>query len=135
MDVRIKTANESVVVQRLGDYRAFVEYMVAGRWDARVNWTVSPRVTARAYVLRSAWVADCPTCAGNMVVEPGEPYFCPDCAMQGNGFQACAVVWPEQWAEIERLLLARPDPNTRNWLIGETLDDLARENAEHGVGE
>lgn len=34
---------------------------------------------------------------------------------------------------VERLLMMRPDPSTRNWVPGETLHDLMFENAEHGV--
>lgn len=35
---------------------------------------------------------------------------------------------------IERLLMMRPIPYTRNWLPGETLTDLLAENIEHGIG-
>ena len=50
--------------------------------------------------------------------------------LRGSGL---AVLWPDARVEIEALLVKRDDPNTRNWLIGETVDDLARENAERGV--
>jgi len=45
------------------------------------------------------------------------------------------VLWPDVplQAGVERLLSMRPDPNTRNWSAGETLHDLMRENAEHGI--
>jgi hypothetical protein len=36
---------------------------------------------------------------------------------------------------IEAALRVRPDPTTRNWLPGETVADLLRENAEHDVGK
>ena len=42
---------------------------------------------------------------------------------------------PADRSEIERLLLMRPDLRTRNWLPGETVADLARENAEHDIRE
>lgn len=34
---------------------------------------------------------------------------------------------------VERVLMMRPDPSTRNWFPGETLIDLMRENGEHGI--
>jgi hypothetical protein len=40
----------------------------------------------------------------------------------------------DRLAEIEAILLARPLPAQRNWSIPETLDDLRRENREHGHG-
>jgi hypothetical protein len=129
--MRIKTAQDQVIVKSMGGYRAFVERLVGERWAMGVNWATQGE--APAYVNRSAWAVNCPFCAGALAAEPGEPFFCPDCAMQGNGFRAMAVLWPEARDEIEALLVRRDDPNTRNWLIGETVGDLARENAERGV--
>ena len=40
--------------------------------------------------------------------------------------------FPEEWQEIASTLQERPDPLTRNWLHGETVEDLERENEEHG---
>jgi hypothetical protein len=34
---------------------------------------------------------------------------------------------------VERLLMMRPDPSTRNWFPGETLGDLMMENGAHGI--
>ena len=42
---------------------------------------------------------------------------------------------PDEADEIERLLLLRSDIQTRNWVQGETVDDLRRENAEHEIVE
>jgi len=43
------------------------------------------------------------------------------------------VYFPKEWEEIEHVLMKRGDPQTRNWLVSETLDDLRLENKEHGV--
>src|SRR5215207_8414731 len=129
--MKIKTANDQPLVRTMGGYRTFVECLVGERWQQSVNWTTHGEVPA--YVNRSAWAVNCPFCAGALAAEPGEPFFCPDCTMQGNGFMAMAVLWPDARGEIEALLVRRDDPNTRNWLTGETADDLARENAERGV--
>jgi hypothetical protein len=41
---------------------------------------------------------------------------------------------PAKADEIERLLVARPDLQTRNWRQGETVADLHAENRAHGIG-
>jgi len=38
---------------------------------------------------------------------------------------------PTNYQQIERVLLERPNRENQNWLPGETLDDLLRENKEH----
>lgn len=45
------------------------------------------------------------------------------------------VIWPsiDMVNGVERLLMMRPDPSTRNWHPGETLHDLMWENGEHGI--
>jgi predicted ABC-class ATPase len=43
------------------------------------------------------------------------------------------IVWPARAEDVERLLSMRPDPHTRNWEPGETLNDLLLENMQHGV--
>jgi hypothetical protein len=45
------------------------------------------------------------------------------------------VLWPSPGMVegVERLLLMRPDPSTRNWWPNETLHDLMFENGAHGV--
>jgi hypothetical protein len=45
----------------------------------------------------------------------------------------CAAQWPERVSDIERVVLARPAPTTRNWLPGETVADLVAENIENGL--
>lgn len=45
----------------------------------------------------------------------------------------CPADWPDNIADIERVLAQRPFSETRNWLPGETVDDLLMENAVHGL--
>jgi hypothetical protein len=45
------------------------------------------------------------------------------------------VTLPSDVEAIEGALVVRPDRSTRNWQPGETVDDLLRENREHGIGE
>jgi hypothetical protein len=83
---------------------------------ARVNW--------------SRWVADCPSphCASALQLYRDQPWFtCLDCG------EVSEIEWPDMIEEIERILLMRPNPFTRNWEPGETLNDLYEQNLEHGV--
>jgi hypothetical protein len=45
------------------------------------------------------------------------------------------LIWPryETMQAVERLLMMRPNPFTRNWVPGETLHDLMFENGAHGI--
>lgn len=128
----IRTASQQAAVRRAGGYRRFVEQCAAARWAgmACVNW--EQRGEVRAYVARSSWRVDCPWCREAIVAEPGEGFFCPNCMMVANEGKAAAVVFPAEREEIERALLMRVDPETRNWLLHETVEDLLRENLEHG---
>lgn len=133
----IITANQYPSVTRLGGYRRYVEHHTRARWPMltqtlRIDW----RNTAGevlAMVIRGSWRAGCPFCNGSVFCEPSEPFFCPDCAMQGNQFRPMRVVMPERRQDIERLLRMRPDPNTRNWIPPETVENLIAENLEHGL--
>lgn len=83
---------------------------------ARVNW--------------GRWIADCPApfCLSALQLWQGQKfYLCPECETQGE------VMWPAAVDGIERLLIMRPDPFTRNWDWGEDLHDLLNENMLHGI--
>jgi hypothetical protein len=96
--------------------------------------------TTLAYVSAGRWVARCssPHCDAavefNALKPPILPTFTPAYLCWECG-HTTEVVWPaaEMLYGIERLLLLRPNPNTQNWLPGETLIDLQIENGAHGV--
>jgi hypothetical protein len=79
------------------------------------------------------WVVECPqtrpfVCRDALQMHPGDPLFvCPTCDTRAD------IVWPQDVAMIEELLMARPDPATRNWEPGETTTWLLTENLAHGV--
>ena len=84
-------------------------------------------VATDAYVNHGRWVADCPLCPSAQVVDRGCPeMWCPQCE-PGGWF---TVVFPEDASAIEVVLDMRPRINNRNWVPGETVEDLVRENAE-----
>jgi hypothetical protein len=79
----------------------------------------------------SFWEVRCGCCRyGAERLQRFQPYA--ECRFCG---QVTEVVWPspEMVQGIERLLMMRPDPTTRNWYPGETLHDLMFENGAHGV--
>lgn len=115
----------------------------------------------KAYYNHGRWVADCPNCNSAEQVNDSTVFICseeyPYVSYAGKskadvdphrvmliheGKQSLAkakqdneiydIVFPEFRSEIERVLSARP-PVNRNWLIGETIDDLVEQNRAHGI--
>lgn len=108
------------------------------------------------------WIADCPKCRSALTVKNlGGPalydrFACYDCGYglsdlfkgvlsttaprdrlrlfenEGPFFQI-AIVYPDERAEIEGLLLMRESAENQNWETWETVSDLMRENNAHGV--
>lgn len=77
------------------------------------------------------WLIDCSSryCTSAMQVYPGQVLVtCLDC-----GTTMGPLIWPADPAGVEALLSMRPDEKTRNWLPGETLQDLLMENVAHGI--
>lgn len=89
---------------------------------------------AYAEAICGEWAARCPRpdCANAMPLATGQDTFVCD-SLGGCGYVAAAVVWPPDPDAIVALLLMRPVFTTRNYLLGETLEDLLAENAEHHV--
>ena len=80
-----------------------------------------------AYLNQGRWVADCPDpdCAGAELAR--DMFVCSNCK------RVAKVEWPDNKKLIDDMTVVRSVPETRNWLPGETLDDLHRENEMHGV--
>jgi len=91
----------------------------------------------RARVNHDRWLCECPLpgCRGAELVSPDHPIFwCQSCNMIANGSKAMAVIFPPEKAEIDAVLMQRLDKVNRNWYPHETVSDLLRENAAHGIG-
>lgn len=92
---------------------------------------------AEAHASWSRWVARCGLCPSGEQLYPFTPhgfnppthFRCRECGT------ATEVIWPseEMVRGVERILMMRPDPSTRSWFPGETLNDLMWENGAHGV--
>ena len=99
---------------------------------------------AIAYVNLGRWVADCPArpcahpltgehAAGAEYVAPNIVFMCQWCWNQDIEGRYRPVDFPADKTALEAELLRRVEPDTRNWLPGETLADLQIENIAHGV--
>ena len=131
---KIRTARDSAAVRKHGgSYQKFVEQVAQSNWEAKIDWSINESVSVLAEVNNSSWIVACPFCSGAILHEPGAPFYCPQCMMEAINCKACYVVYPENRAEIEAILMMRDDPATRNWKAYETADDLRRENIEHGI--
>lgn len=89
---------------------------------------------AYAYANHGRWVADCPRpyCTSAMALLREQETFVCEGAVDSCGITS-PIQWPNDPAAVELILMQRPAFATRNWVLGETLEDLIRENAEHGI--
>ena len=116
------------------NYRGFIQFWAARAKIAVRDVTQISPITVQAYISEGRWVADCPAgCGGALLMPLNDPwYFCVNC---GSGWHR--VVFPPAMREIQTLLLKRPleggIPKTRNWRVGESVDQLRAENLAHGV--
>lgn len=95
---------------------------------------VSDAPPLAAFVYRDRWVVACP-CGGNLSMAWNEGphlYMCPACWNGGDGFRR--YEFPADRARGEAVLRARRLPRHRNWLPGEAVSDLVRENTAHSEG-
>ena len=96
-----------------------------------------------AEVNHGVWIARCDCGADRSTLPaPGcivwldDPWgWCVRCGNASSGGRWRAIVVPAEHerAAIEAALARRPDPATRNWWPGETVAELWRQNAEHGI--
>ncbi len=94
---------------------------------------------ATAYHNWGRWVADCPNIeCENAEDVAGRTFFCgcqgsPVCGHSQPCRTISEIVWPDDIETINHVLSVRPVPSNRNWVPGETLEDLRKENAENGL--
>ncbi len=67
---------------------------------------VGPPVSARIW--QGQWIADC-ECGGASFIDPEDPFFfCFGCGNRSNKNRPRPVIVPDNWREIEAVLLERP---------------------------
>jgi hypothetical protein len=60
-------------------------------------------------IWQGQWIARCDDCNGASFIDPEEPvFFCFGCVNRANGGFCRPVMIPENWREIETILLERP---------------------------
>jgi hypothetical protein len=59
--------------------------------------------------------------------------WCPRCRNDDIGGSWRSLRFPAEAAAIQQALMKRPDPTTRHWWPGETVDELLQQNAENGI--
>jgi len=119
-DVRVSAPDQLLLWQRL-------QLQAAG--DLVHPWPCPDEVSA--FITRGWWGVQCPHCQQGCVTHPAwKLAACIEC-----GAILTRVVVPADYRAIEETLLRRPLRETHLWLAHETVDDLRRENAEHGIPE
>lgn len=109
----------------LGVARHWVGYKITG--DLPTVTAAGPIV--RAFVNYGRWLVQCPWCPSAEYASMGDHrFFCTDCGNAPVGGAWVPVQWPEEYREIDAALAGRPKMN-RNWAPGETMSQLAAENA------
>lgn len=100
-----------------------------------VPWPTTQVDEPRLYVEveHGIWMVRCPHCpSAQRACFSDRRFYCvdKDCPRPFPGAWL-TVVWPDNWAQIEQLLLVRPDSRYQHWQPTETLADLEAQNAEH----
>jgi hypothetical protein len=117
---------DGMPVRSAADYDAWHKHAIASRGVAMRSESDE---TVIARVNHGRLIAICPSCECGMFVLRAEPMAC--CAECGNLYRS--VEMPAELSTLAALLLARPKREHQNWQPTETIDDIRRENLEHGV--
>lgn len=112
------------------------EYSRAEEIGAKAGHSRTPGVALGygvfAVVNKGRWLIECPHCPSARMAHRDRTFWCPGCGNADVGGQSIVVEWPADWQLIEQLLLVRPVAN-RNWLLRESVADLARQNVDRGL--
>ena len=97
--------------------------------------TVKQGVALGAIVNSGKWLVLCsnPNCGGAEKVWEEGLMFCASCLNRHVGHEFLKTAFPTERRKIEQVLGLRPNPENRHWEPDETLEDLVRENRDHGV--
>lgn len=128
MHKHLLSPREHHAVKDVADYRRAhqlkIERKQAQGMRVEVHEVAEPIV---ARVDAGSWLVDC-DCGNGVSTDPEWKMGC----CFGCGAVHVNVIFPEDHAEIERLLVARPQKN-RHWVPGETLEQVRADNAANGA--
>lgn len=129
----IRTIRDISQFVRDHGYRAWIHKLLIDRgWNMKIDWSTIGEVEAR--IIESKWMAYCPEleCSGAMAVDTEEPiFFCVDCLNANNDNRPYKLIFKHK-EQVEELLSKRKNPQHRNWLLDETIEDLIKEQEERG---
>ena len=97
---------------------------------------VATKLVAVAEVNHGRWIVRCPFCtSAQLAAKSDRRFFCVTCLNEQVGRRWVRVMWPAASlvVGIEAALLVRPETAFMYWRPGESVADLAAENAAHGV--
>lgn len=123
-------------------YRTFLQFWWTREGRGKEQFDSLPDLIVpivKAYVNHGCWVADCPEpgCGGAEDVDSSWPWLI--CWRCGGGKWPIRFPGKSKHQNIESILSKRPllkGPDGRkhfNWYARESLDDLRKQNADHGV--
>jgi hypothetical protein len=114
------------------EFVALVQAQRRGAFASPIGEAAGPILAPE--VNHGRWIVRCPACAGAENADPEEPWFyCLSCCNVAFDGRWLPIQWPPERTAIEVELLKRPLAENRNWLPGESVADLRRENRERGV--
>jgi hypothetical protein len=97
---------------------------------------VAPGAPLPVEMNANRWIAKCPDCNGAEFVWFNQPLFmCASCwnGSVGGKWRRLRLPTEEEEEAVEGVLAARPALENRNWVPGESIEDLENENEEHGL--
>lgn len=86
-----------------------------------------------AYVNHGRWVVDCPCGSAQLASRSDRRFWCVECHNAWASGKWVGVDWPQDEADVEALLLERPEEKTRNWQPTEDTMALVAENVAYGL--
>jgi len=103
-------------------------------WSGPPPSGLEETVPVLAYVNHGRWVGDCPApgCNAAQMLHESGIYFCTECGNAAFSHKWLRVAWPSDAKEIALLLCNRQAQN-QNWMPGEPLTELVKENMMHSI--
>lgn len=138
MGLLVLAGEQKLVTPEILTYQDWVEKKLrpqAARQGVSLGPVSEPSGSALlAVVDANRWIVHCLTCNGaEFAWKTTHMFMCVTCWNGTNDFMFRPVDFPKRMKAIERVLMARPNPASRNWLPSETVADLEAENEKHGL--
>ena len=121
----------TLIMETDHDY-ALVEYIGAKNGNVHHQGVMIEAAHVPARVDHGRWLVQCPTCSSARLAHPDRGFWCAHCGNPTARGHDLVIDWPARILTIELILSFRPIEN-RWWFPGETIEELAAENAAHDL--